>query len=91
MQPRIQKYPQIDLFSYLVYSQIYLNSLTNGHHFGYLTKSIKKNCGCKAKSNKKFHVNILFKLNTGDLMTLTIEQLDWKTRMNIALNVAQGK
>jgi hypothetical protein len=22
---------------------------------------------------------------------LTIEQLDWKTRMNIALNAAQGK
>jgi hypothetical protein len=28
---------------------------------------------------------------TGDLSTLTIEQLDWKTRMNIALNAAQGK
>jgi hypothetical protein len=26
----------------------------------------------------------------GDLSTLTIEQLDWKTRMNIALNAAQG-
>ncbi len=34
---------------------------------------------------------IFKKLNTGDLATLTIEQLDWKTRMNIALNAAQGK
>jgi hypothetical protein len=34
---------------------------------------------------------LLFLLNTGDSTNLTIEQLDWTTRMNIVLNVAQGK
>jgi hypothetical protein len=66
----------------------------DGHRFGYITKSIKNkiiNCGYKKKSNKNFHVNMFLNLNIGDLSTLTIEQLDWKTRMNIALNAAQGK
>jgi hypothetical protein len=46
------------------------------------------------KLNTQFHVLIWFYfswLNTGDLAILTVEKLDWKTRMNIALNAAQGK
>jgi hypothetical protein len=42
------------------------------------------------KLNKKFML-IFFFWNIGDLATLTNEQLDWKTRLNIALNAAQGK
>ncbi len=35
----------------------------DGHHFGYITKWKKKiiNCGCRTKSNKTFHANMIFK------------------------------
>jgi hypothetical protein len=38
----------------------------DGHHFSYITKSRKKiiNCGCETKSNKNFHVNMIFKNET---------------------------
>jgi len=46
------------------------------------------------KLNRSFHVLIWFYfswLNIGDIAMLTVEKLDWKSRMNIALNAAQGK
>jgi hypothetical protein len=64
-------------------------------HFGYITKWRKKTLIVVEGQNlnSQFHVNmiLLFLLNTGDSTNLTIEQLDWTTRMNIVLNVAQGK
>ncbi len=46
------------------------------------------------KLTRLFHVLIWFYfswLNIGDIAMLTVEKLDWKSRMNIALNAAQGK